>query len=288
MNRETLFDALAGIDESFISEALRYSPEAAFGSSERIVHLKKKRIISFALAAALILALGVTAWAAYDAVATPQAAEKAAREQIAVWQELGLIDPELTFDRPADNIVEIEEQSGGSAWYGRLFPHSYDVHWFFGQEKYGCSLNIDTLEGRIMYATFYAEADEEAVPTGEIELSVGPNGETKTFYFYDNFDDLLPADITVDGFCTTLAKYRGCSGYRLADPGDPVYTEDYAAHFGAVDGSTRMLDVAWDMSGVCFLTVYFDGDAEGAPVYIDLMQYPGYVGLDVGIRHPVG
>ena len=97
MNRETLFDALAGIDESFISEALRYSPEAASGSSERIVHLKKKRIISFALAAALILALGVTAWAAYDAVATPEAAEKVAREQIAQWRELGLLNPKVQF-----------------------------------------------------------------------------------------------------------------------------------------------------------------------------------------------
>ncbi|MBR0040306.1 MAG: hypothetical protein IJP64_02895 [Oscillospiraceae bacterium] len=66
MNRETLFDALAGIDDRFIAEALRYSPEAASGSSERIVHLKKKRIISFALAAALILALGVTAWAVFS------------------------------------------------------------------------------------------------------------------------------------------------------------------------------------------------------------------------------
>lgn len=288
MTREKLFDALAGIDDRFISDALHYSPEAASGSSERIVHLKKKKLISFALAAALILALGVTVWAAYDAVATPQAAEKVAREQIAVWQELGLIDSDMDFDRPADNIVEIEEHSGGTAWYGRLFPHSYDVHWFFGQEKYGCSLNIDTLEGRIMYATFYAEADADAVPTGEIELSVGPDGETKTFYYYDNFDDLFSADMTVDGFCTALAVYWGYNGYRLADPGDPVYTEEYAAHFGAVDSSTRMLDVPWDMSGVCFLAVYFDGDAEGAPVYIDLMQYPGYVGLDVGIRHPVG
>ena len=288
MNREKLFVALAGIDDRFIAEALRYSPEAASGSSERTVHLKKKKLISFALVAALMLALGVTVWAAYDAVATPQAAEKVAREQIAVWQELGLVDPDMVFDRPADNIVEIQEQAGGTAWYDRLFPHSYDVHWFFGQEKYGCSVNIDTLEGRILYATFYAEADEDAVPTGEIDLIIDPEGNTKTFYYFDNFDDLLPSDLTVDGFCTALAKYSGYSSYRLAAPGDPVYTKDYAAHFGAVDGSTRMLDVPWDMSGLCFLAVYFDGDTEGAPVYFDLMQYPGYVGLDVGIRHPVG
>ncbi len=288
MNRETLFDALAWIDDRFIAEALRYSPEAASGSPERIVHVKKKRIISLALVAALMLALGVAAYAAYNSVSTPQAAEKAALEQIDEWRELGLINKNAIFDRPADNIVEIEEENGGAAWYGRLFPHSFDVHWFFGQEKYGCSLNVDTLDGRIKYATFYAVADEDAVPTGEIELTVGPDGETKTFYYYDNFDELLSPEQTVDSFCTALAKYWGYGGYRLADKGDPVYTEEYAAHFESVDGSTRMLEVPWDNSGVCFLAVYFDGDAEQAPVYLDMMQYPGYVGLDVGIRHPVG
>ena len=70
MNREKLFDALAGIDESFVAEALRYSPEAASGSSERIVHLKKKRIVTLALAAALILALGVAAYAVFSPYST--------------------------------------------------------------------------------------------------------------------------------------------------------------------------------------------------------------------------
>ena len=66
MNREKLFDALADIDETYIAEALRYSPEAASGSSERIVHLNKKKIISFALAAVLILALGAAAYAVFS------------------------------------------------------------------------------------------------------------------------------------------------------------------------------------------------------------------------------
>ena len=63
MNRELLSKALCEIDESFIAEAYRPVPEAASGSPERIVRMGKKRIITFALAAALILALGVTAYA---------------------------------------------------------------------------------------------------------------------------------------------------------------------------------------------------------------------------------
>ena len=288
MNREKAFAALADISGEYISEALCYSPAAASGPSERNVYLKKKRIISFALAAVLMLSLGITAYATYNAISTPEAAEKVAREQIAQWRELGLLNPEVDFEGEADKIVEIEEERGGSAWYGRLFPHSFDVRWYFGDRKYGCNLNIDTLGGKIMYIDLFAEADEDAVPTGEIELTVGPDGEKKTFYYYENYGDLLPSDQTVDGFCKALAGYWGYGGYRLAGMDDPIYTEDYAAFFASVDGSTRMLDVPWDMSGRCSLAVYFDGDAEGAPVYIDIMQYPGYVGMDVGIRHPVG
>ena len=55
MNRELLSKALCEIDESFIAEAYRPVPEAASSSSERIVPMKKKRIITFALAAVLIL-----------------------------------------------------------------------------------------------------------------------------------------------------------------------------------------------------------------------------------------
>ena len=284
MNTSTLLRAMNGIHEEDVIMAGKHY----FNGAKKTVPIRTKRLVAFAIAAVLMLSLGIAAFATYNAISTPEAAEKVAREQIAQWRELGLLNPNVEVEGEADQIVEIEEEQGGSAWYGRLFPHSFDVRWYFGDRKYSCNVNIDTLNGRIMYIDLFADADEGDVPTGEIELTVGPDGETKTFYYYENFDDLLPADQTVDGFCSALARYWGYSGYRLADKGDPVYTEDYAACFADVDGSTRMLDVSWDMSGRCSLAVYFDGDTEDTPVYIEIMQYPGYVGMDVGIRHPVG
>lgn len=64
MNRELLSKALCEIDERYIAEAYRPVTEATSGSQGRIVHMSKKRIITFALAAALILALGIVAYAA--------------------------------------------------------------------------------------------------------------------------------------------------------------------------------------------------------------------------------
>ena len=62
MKRETAFQALSGLDDHYIAETVRYMPPAA-GASERKSTMKSKRIITLALAAALILALGVTAYA---------------------------------------------------------------------------------------------------------------------------------------------------------------------------------------------------------------------------------
>ena len=63
MKRETITAMLNGMADDYISEAAAFRPASIQEGPERIVHMKKKRIITFALAAALILALGVAAYA---------------------------------------------------------------------------------------------------------------------------------------------------------------------------------------------------------------------------------
>ena len=62
MKRETITRMLNGLDDRYISEAEAFLPEAIQESPERIVHMKKKRIVTFAL----VLALGVAAYAAWS------------------------------------------------------------------------------------------------------------------------------------------------------------------------------------------------------------------------------
>ena len=64
MNRELLSKAIDDIEDSFVFEAYRPVLEDAPGTSGRIVHMKKKRLVTFALAAALVLALGISAYSA--------------------------------------------------------------------------------------------------------------------------------------------------------------------------------------------------------------------------------
>ncbi|MBQ6464874.1 MAG: hypothetical protein IJJ43_01225 [Oscillospiraceae bacterium] len=294
MNRELLSKAVGDIDERYVAEAYRPAPEAASGSSERIVHMKVKRIVTFALAAVLVLALGISAYAGYSRVSGKEAAEKVALEQIEVWKQMGLISPDVHFEGKADQIVEIDGHTGSDYWYGRLFHHSYDVRWRHAGldgdgAKYGGNVRVDTLSGKIAWIVLDACADENDVPVDEVETeaSAAPGGgmTTETVYIYDNFDDILPADMTVDRFCTLLAEYWGFSGYRLADTVDAAY---YDAHWDAVDGSTLMLDLPRSNPDNYYLTVFFEGDQEGAPMYIELTRFPGYVTLDLGTNHMVG
>ncbi len=64
MNREMLLKAFGDIDESYVAEAYRSGPENASGTSERIVHMNKRRIVTFALAAVLLLSLGIAGYSA--------------------------------------------------------------------------------------------------------------------------------------------------------------------------------------------------------------------------------
>ena len=59
MKRETAFQLLSDIDDDFIAEAVNYAPD----DTAKSLYMKKKRLLSFALAAALILALGAAAYA---------------------------------------------------------------------------------------------------------------------------------------------------------------------------------------------------------------------------------
>ncbi|MBQ6480080.1 MAG: hypothetical protein IJI45_03085 [Anaerolineaceae bacterium] len=63
MKRETITLMLNSIDDGYISEADVFDPDSIQEPPERIVHMKK-RIVTFALAAALLLSLCVVAYAA--------------------------------------------------------------------------------------------------------------------------------------------------------------------------------------------------------------------------------
>lgn len=230
-------------------------------------HRSTRRVLTLALAAALLLSLTVAAYAAASRISDPLTAERVAQQEIERWKELGLLSPDVHFDGPAEEIIEVQERIGGTGWFGRIFPHHFDVRWYFGRNgrKYGCNLSIDTLSGKIMQAVVFAVPDPDRAP-------VRTEGE---WTFYDNFDDIFPEDVTVGRFCSLLTEYWGFSGYRLSGR-------------SGIGEETPLKDLPSDTRPGSFLMVYFEGDQQGAPRYVELAQYAGHVALNVGTGHSVG
>ncbi len=77
MKRETITLMLNSVDDEYITETASFYPVSIQESPERIVYMKKKRFIAFALAAALLLALGITAYAVWSIHAARQQELKA-------------------------------------------------------------------------------------------------------------------------------------------------------------------------------------------------------------------
>ena len=118
--------------------------------------------------------------------------------------------------------------------------------------------------------------------TSVVSEGVWDNGDEQIPYFlYDNFDDILPGGMTVDRCCTLLAKYWGFSGYRLAQTNDAMF------HYAQLNpgGGELLTDFA---DADSYLTVYFDGDQSGTPMYIGLNRFPGRVAVTIGMLHMVG
>ncbi len=72
MKREIISQALNLLEERHISDTAAFDPGAVQGPPGRTIALKKKRIISLALAAALLLTLGAAAYAAWSVHAARQ------------------------------------------------------------------------------------------------------------------------------------------------------------------------------------------------------------------------
>ena len=129
-------------------------------------------------------------------------------------KDMGILSQEVQIDGKAERIIELPEQKGSNYYFGRLFKRSYAVAAQGGDRKYYFHLSIDMETGKITRLSVEAKADENDVPVGESEWW---NGEkTEKTYIYANYDDIVPADLTVDELCTLLEEYWGFTGYTLS------------------------------------------------------------------------
>ena len=273
-----IMEAAGGIDDEILMEVTSAMQEKNTGKPLRA----KRTLRTVLIAAALVLVLAGSALAAGRLINSPAQAVKVARQEIAKMQDMGILSSEFRFfDGEPSYLGEAPNKGVSDYWFGRIFPHSYIVRGTTADGKYFMNLFVDTMSGKIVQLSTEAKADEtdEPIPGSE---GVWDNGdELIPYYLYDNYDDILPDGMTVDKFCTLLAKYWGFSGYRLAQ------TDDAMFHYAQLNpgGGELLTDFAGANS---YLTVYFDGDQSGTPMYISLDRFPGRVNVLFGMLHQVG
>lgn len=273
-----IMEAAGGIDDEILMEVTSAMQEKNTGKPLRA----KRTLRTVLIAAALVLVLAGSALAAGRLINSPAQAVRVARQEITKMQDMGILSSELRFfDGEPSYLGEAPNMDTSDYWFGRIFPHSYIVRGTTADKKYSLNLFVDTMSGKIVQFNAEAKADEtdEPIPGSG---GVWDNGdELIPYYLYDNFDDILPDGMTVDEFCTLLAKYWGFSGYCLAQ------TDDAMFHYAQLNpGGGELLTDFADANS--YLTVYFDGDQSGTPMYIGLDRFPGRVNVLFGMLHQVG
>ena len=233
------------------------------------------------IAAVIFVLLTGSAYAVGLYVSSPEQAWKITQQEIQKMKDMGILSQELQIDSKAERIIELPEQKGSDYYFGRLFKRSYAVAAQGGDRKYYFHLSIDMETGKITRLSVEAKADENDVPVGESEWWNGEKNE-KT-YIYANYDDIVPADLTVDELCTLLEEYWGFTGYTLSGTKDGNYGYDTAVPSGDM--------LVSELGDAPYLTVYFDGDQSGVPMFIELGAYgsnPGRVYVHIGTNHGIG
>lgn len=278
--KKLISDAMDFVDDSYITEAMRpLLPSEETENGGKIIPMKKRKsgkIFKTALIAAIVACLlGVTAAAASYLIDSPEKALKTAKAELAAMQELGILSREISLSDEPNDIVELESYTDNSIYPGRQFKNRYSVREWGG--KYSITLDVDMATGKVFNFTVEAKADENDEPLPD-RVWQSENGDKQ--YYYSNFDDLFDPGMTVDVYCSALAEYWGYEGYTLAATEDSFYDYDTEAP----DGNTLLSELC----DGAYLTVYFEGDESEAPMYIQLMRFPGSVCLMAGTNHAVG
>lgn len=210
---------------------------------------KAARII---LIAAVITALmTVTAFAVSEyRLNSPEQALAAAVREVEQMKNIGILEPAIELDTEKTNVLKLEEQDLGVNFFHRIIYPSYHILNRGG--KYTIAGQLDMATGKLGYISINA----------------------------DGIFDIISEGLSLDELCGMMAEYWGYTGYTLSGTKDSLYGWDTEAP----DSSTEVKDIC---DGP-YITVYFEGDQPGVPMYIELYSLPDAMVFTIGMHHMEG
>ena len=278
MMGEKIMEAINGIRDEYVESAGKFlgqiEPESGAGRPGG----RRRGWVKIVLIAAVIASLlSLPAYALTEYLLnSPEQAQKQALEEVDRLNELGIIQVNLEPDQEATKIFKTQGQELGLDFFHRIIYPNYHVQLFDG--KYKFVTQLDMASGKLQFISITAKADEEDRVYQE-ENSL-PDGSSQTLTRYDNTDDLVSPELTVGELCAALAEYWGFEGYTLSGTENTDYGWDTEAP--AEDSWVK------DILDGPYITVYFDGDQEGVPMYVELYTVSGATVMSIGTNHLVG
>ena len=278
MMGDKIMEAINGIRDEYVESAGKFlgriEPESGAGRPGG----RRRGWVKIVLIAAVIASLlSLPAYALTEYLLnSPEQAQKQALEEVDRLNELGIIQVNLEPDQEATKIFKTQGQELGLDFFHRIIYPNYHVQLFDG--KYKFVTQLDMASGKLQFISITAKADEEDRVYQE-ENSL-PDGSSQTLTRYDNTDDLVSPELTVGELCAALAEYWGFEGYTLSGTENTDYGWDSEAP--AEDSLVK------DILDGPYITVYFDGDQEGVPMYVELYTVSGATVMSIGTNHLVG
>lgn len=279
MREEKLMDAMNDIRDEYVESSGKFLGRIEPGSEEGKPVKRRAGWVKIVFIAAVIASLlSLPAYALTEYLLnSPEQALKQALGEIDRLNELGIIrakpepDPEIT------KIFKTQGQDLGPDFFYRIIYPNYHVHIFDG--KYTFVTQLDMASGKLQFISITAKVDESEDPVYEEEYSL-PDGSDQTLSKYDNTDDLVSPELTVGELCRALTEYWGFEGYTLGGTENEDYNWDTQPP--AEDSLVK------DIFDGPYITVYFQGDQKGTPMYVELYSVSGATVMSIGTNHLVG
>lgn len=263
--------------------------------------MKKNQVFCFLLCAALLLSAcgnsqAPTQPAAADAPAVSdvpapteaptvpevplpaeqEAALAAAQAALDELYELGLLSTHHRLDPEEISYIGTSGPDvKATSFNDRLLPSHYYVNCGTAEgNRVAIYVSIDS--GKALSCSIDIRPQE-----GDPQLDKEPvNMGNREIYYYDSFDRVMREDMTLEEYCTLLNDYWGFGGYTISGT---KYT-DYSYDTQPPAGDTLMKDLV----GQPFVTLYFEGDQENMPMFLEGCNFPEDTHFSFGFGHMVG
>lgn len=227
-------------------------------------------------AAAVVLVVGSAMAVHIFSIPGETNAVRMANRELLVLKDMGILTGEFQLPESGCQIrLSGDLDNPDNPWlnmWGRTFNPFYDIYYY--DEEGSISVGIDTVTGKLISWNIYAIADEDAPP---VMQRVAEDGEI--LKWYANYEDIFDSEMSVDEMCEKLCDYWNFKGYSI---GETVM--EYGESYDIIDSAAQLKDAG----NYPWLTIYFDGDQEGAAQFIEIESLGKGAAMMVGYMHAVG